>query len=318
MATAVRAFVVVFAGCLSLAGDEPGDASDIMKRAAAHTSAATEARRRYVYQQKVRASLMRTDGKVARKETREYAVTPQKASTDKTLVSFSGEYRAGGGVTPYSRPGVKDKGDDRDRENLQHLVDELVNAGNTRDGIPHDLFPLSVEDLRYYNFALKGETSVRGRRTFDIVFEPAELRSACIHVGTVIHIDISTRSPDPAGTEELSCRQWKGEAWIDAEDYQPVRIETQMAKGVPWGVRAFLGINVQQFGFSVEYRRVADNVWFPVTYGTEFGFEVLWGYRRTMTLSMENSDFRKTDADSAIYFEVPEAEFGHFEFEATA
>lgn len=306
MAPPVQAVVVLFAGSLSLAADGPGDAFDIMKKVAANTTAATEDRRQYVYRQKVRASMIRTDGKVARKETREYTVIPQKATTDKTLISFSGEYRAGRRLAPYSQPGVKDKGDDQDRENIQHVLDELVNAGNTRDGIPHDLFPLSAEDLRYYKFALKGETSVRGRRTFDIVFEPAELKNVCIHVGTALHINISTGAPDPAGTEESSCRQWKGEAWIDAEDYQPVRIETQMAKGVPWGVRVFLGMNVRQFGFSIDYRRVAENVWFPATYGTEFGFEVLWGYRRTMTLSMENSDFLKTDAKSTIYFDPPE------------
>jgi hypothetical protein len=33
---------------------------------------------------------------------------------------------------------------------------------------------------------------------------------------------------------------------------------------------------------------------------------VLWGYKRTITLSMENTEFRKTDARSSVTFETPE------------
>jgi hypothetical protein len=128
------------------------------------------------------------------------------------------------------------------------LVDELVNARDTRDGIPRELFPLRGEDLGYYKFSLKGETYMGGRRTYDILFEPVDTKDLCIHVGT------DDKSP---------CHQWKGEAWMDAEDYQPSRIETQLAKGVPWG------------------------------------------YKRTITLSMESTDFRKTDANSTIHYDPP-------------
>ena len=115
MAPPTLIVLVLFAGFLFRASDGSGDSFDIMKKVAANTAAATDARRQYVYRQKVRASLVRADGKVARKETREYTVIPQKATTDKTLVSFSGEYGAGNRLLPYSQPGVKDKGDDQDR-----------------------------------------------------------------------------------------------------------------------------------------------------------------------------------------------------------
>jgi hypothetical protein len=148
------------------------------------------------------------------------------------------------------------KGSEADRELIQELTDELVDAKGTRDGIPGELFPLRSEDLEYYKFALKGDADVRGRKSWDIVFEPADRKDLCIHLGEA--------------DGEGPCHQWKGEAWIDAEDYQPARINTQMAKGVPWGVRVFLGTNVRQLGFSINYQRVAGNVWFPATYGTEF------------------------------------------------
>ena len=78
-----------------------------------------------------------------------------------------------------------------------------------------------------------------------------------------------------------------------------------MAKGVPWGVRLFLGINIRQLGFSVTYQRAGEGAWFPASYGTEFRITVLWGYKRTITLAMDNTEFRKTDSSSTIQFDGP-------------
>lgn len=302
-----QAVLILCAASLAFAAEGPGDALAIMRTVAANTTAATEGRRQYVYHQKVVARLVRGDGKTAGKETREYTVVPQETTTDKTLVSFSGEYRDGKRMVQYSQPGAKDKGDGGDREVVSKLVDELVNAKDTRDGIPHDLFPLSNADLAYYQFSLKGETNLLGRRTWDIMFEPANRKGLCIQAGPLFRLeaDVSTGPADHAAVEDRSCHQWKGDAWIDAEEYQPVRIETKMAKGVPWGARIF-GLNVRQLGFSIHYQRLAENVWFPATYGTEFDVVVFWGYKRTATLSMENTGFRKTDADSIIHFDPPQ------------
>jgi hypothetical protein len=66
--------------------------------------------------------------------------------------------------------------------------------------------------------------------------------------------------------------------WIDAEGYQPVRIDTKLPKGVPWGVPVFLGIDLHQPGFTD----------IPAGgYGTELRVVVFW---------MENTYFRRTDA----------------------
>jgi hypothetical protein len=268
---------------------DAGGAREIMAKVAANIAAATDGRRQFVYQQRVRASLVRNDGQIARRETRTYAAVPQERSTDKTLITFDGEYLAGKKMAQYSAPGVKDKGNSEDRETLQSLAEGLVNAPGAKDGIPRTLFPLQSEELTYYKFLLKGESTLHDRQVYDIVFEPVDTGDLCIHVG---------------GDEENACHQWKGEVWVDAEDYQPVRIETQLAKGVPWGVRVFLGINVRQYGFTIDYQRVAPDVWFPVSYGTEFHLAVLWGYKRTVTLAMDNTDFRRTRADSEIHYDL--------------
>ena len=308
--------LVLSAGSLAVGADTPVDALAIMQTVAANTSAATEARRQYIYTQKVRASLLRSNGQVVCKESREYSVIPQEKTTDKTIVSFSGECREGNRMVPYTalelkKPGLKETGlkekaspEDGDRESIVGVVNGLVNARNSRDGIPRELFPLLAEDLPYYKFTLKGETTVQGRRAYDILFEPVDLKNFCIQVGdenTGFKLRVEVRS-DNVAPEGSLCRSWKGEAWIDAEEYQPIRIDTQVAKGVPWGVRVFLGINIRQLGFSINYKRVVENVWFPATYGTEFRVVVFWGYKRSIRLSMENLDFRKTDARSTIQF----------------
>ncbi len=269
---------------------ETGDASAIMEKVAANVAQTVEARRHYVYKQRVVATVARSDGKISCKETSEYTVVPQESTTEKTLTRFAGECRDGNRMVPHSEPGAGRRNDHADSAIVDELVDGLVNAKGSRDGIPHSLFPLGPDELKYYKFSLKGETVLQGRRVFDIRFEPSEVRDLCIHVG---------------GDEDNPCHQWKGEVWIDMQEFQPVRIHTEMAKGVPWGVRLFLGINIRQLGFSVTYLRAGEGAWFPASYGTEFRITVLWGYKRTITLAMDNSEFRRTDASSTIQFDGP-------------
>jgi hypothetical protein len=264
------------------------DAAEIMKKVATHVEQATETRQQYVYNQKIRSSLIRASGQLSRKEKREYTVLPTSQGTEKKLVSFSGEYSRGKQILPYDKPGFKYKDMDVDGELINELTDSLVNDKESRDGIPHSLFPLSNKDLGYYRFWLTGETEYNNRRTYKIEFEP-------LKVDHCIDFD----------SEDGCDGAWKGEAWIDAEELQPVRVVTQLAFKIPWGVRVFLGTNLRQTGFSITYKRLAENVWFPVTYGTEFRLNVLWGYKRTIALSLESTDFQKTNASSKIEYELP-------------
>jgi hypothetical protein len=97
---------------------------------------------------------------------------------------------------------------------------------------------------------------------------------------------------------------WKGEALVDAEEFQPVRVYTDLDFKMPWAVKAFLGTNVRQIGFNVTYQRVAPNVWFPLSYGTEFRIDVLWGYKRVITLALDSSGFQRGEAESAITYQT--------------
>jgi hypothetical protein len=262
-----------------------------MAKVAANVEKSADARKQYVYHQKIQSKLVRTNGQTARREMREYSVLPGEKGTEKKLDSFTGEYRKGKAMVAYSKPGFKYKDNDIDGDLISDLTEGLVDDKESRDGIPHSLFPLTTKDLPFYRFSMKKQGEQEGRRTYQIGFEPL-VRDTCIHLGTDKDNDCSGRS-------------WKGEAWIDAEEFQPVRIATELAFRIPWGVRVFFGTDIRQTGFSVTYRRVAENVWFPLTYGTEFRLNALWAYKRTITLSMESSDFRKTDASSTIQYELP-------------
>lgn len=220
-------------------------ALSIMKKVAANTSSAVESRRRYVYRQRVRSSLLQSNGKVVCKESREYTVIPQAGTTERKLVAFTGECREGKKMVPYQepgdfKPGISEKGVGSDRESMAGVVNDLAADPHTRDGIPRQLFPLSADDLASYRFTLKGETTINGRRTYDITFEPAGHKGVCIDVGEeksafTVHLHGTGESSE---AEQSGCRPWKGEVWIDAEEFQAIRIDTRLAREVPWGVRA--------------------------------------------------------------------------------
>ncbi len=256
---------------------------DIMTKAAANVEAAAAARRHYVYQQKVRSRLLRTDGKVARQETRFYDVVPGPESSEKKLVSLEGEVHKGKEIVRYTDPEFRSKGLDIDGEISEDLTNKLVDDAASRDGIPKNLFPLRAADLPYYKFRLVETKDYKGRLTHHIAFDPVK-KPNC--------------DDDCHG-------QWKGDAWIDAAEYQPVHIATEWAVKIPLFVRAVFGSNLRQSGFAVTYQRLAENVWFPVSYGTEFRLDVLFGYKRVITLSLESLNFKRTSTDSSIEFHPP-------------
>src|SRR5215471_14932891 len=266
------------------------DATTIMEKMAANFEKAAEGRRQFVYRQNIKGSLIRGDGKLSRKESREYSVTPQAEDTEKKLVSFQGEYRKGKQVVAYSDPGFKYKDEDIDGELLSDLIEDLTGDKDSRDGISESLFPLRAKDLSSYRFTMKGRKDVNGRPAYLIAFEPLPSHDFCLHVGDEGH--------------DCSEKLWKGEVSVDAEDLQPARIDTALGRKIPWAVRSLLGTNVQQLGFSISYTRVGEGVWFPATYGTEFRLDVLWFYKRTVTLALVNTGFQKTDATSTITFDL--------------
>lgn len=269
----------------------PKSPDELMRAMAERFEQASITRRSYVYRQVVKSSLVKRNGELVERQHREYTATPTAERTEKTLTAFEGVYVRKGKHVAYTDPKAPDLPEGIDHELLDDLTGDLVDDKQSRDGLPRNLFPLSLDELQYYTFRGVGSGELSGRALHKVSFEPKG-KEVCINVG---------------GDDKNGCdsRPWKGEVWIDAEDLQPVRIATELNRKVPVAVRLLLGTNLGQLGFSVTYKRVAPGVWFPATYGTEFNVSVLFAYKRTITLSMESGDFRVADVRSKIEYAGP-------------
>jgi hypothetical protein len=190
-------------------------------------------------------------------------------------VKFEGKYEHRGKYVSYDQPGYTYQDLDIDGDLIRDMSNDMMNDQKSRDGIGCDLFPLTAEEQKKYDFRLVGTEIYRGRSVYRVAFEPRHGDDA----------------PD-----------WKGEALIDAEEYQPVMVETSLAEKIPTLVKVLLGTDIKGLGFSVTYRKFADDVWFPVSYGGEFEVRGVFFYKRNISVSLLNSDFRKTDVKSTLVY----------------
>lgn len=255
----------------------PPPLEEILARVADNQERAVEARRTIVYQQKALVRLLRTNGRLAREERRVYLVTPTPAGTDKKLESFEGRYERNGRLLPYDGPGFKYKDLDLDGELIDDLTEDLINDRKARDGISADLFPLTRREQRGYQFSFEGCAPLAGRPAYHLRFQPRK-------------------------QSEGDSRPWAGEVYVDPAEFQPRLVSTKLAWNVPAAVRILFGISIRQLGFNVTFAKVDEGLWFPATYGTEFGLRVLFGYKRNITMNVVNSDFRRTAVDSTLSF----------------
>lgn len=254
----------------------PTDVAGIMARVAANQQNALDARQNYVYRQEQSIRMRRAGGKVAREQRAEYVVTPGKDGVTKELAKFEGKYESKGKYFAYADPTLKYKGLDLDGDLIQDMAQDMMNDGKSRDGIGHDLFPLTADEQKKYDFRLIGTEVYRGRSVYRVAFDPRR------------------------GVEDGS--DWKGEALIDAAEYQPVLVATSLAWKMPGAVKVLLGTDIKGLGFSVTYRKFENGVWFPVSYGGEFEVRGLFFYKRKISVAMQNTDFRKTDVKSTLVY----------------
>ena len=120
-----------------------------------------------------------------------------------------------------------------------------------KDGLAPGLFPLSRNEQTKYSFELRGRERYRDHEVYKIEFKP---RRAGFN--------------DDDGI-------WAGEALIDTAEFQPVLITSFQAKSVPVAVKVLLGTNIQHLGFKIQYRKIEEGVWFPVSCGGEIFLSVL-------------------------------------------
>jgi hypothetical protein len=258
------------------------DVEQIMHRVAINQAKAIEERGLYIYTQQQVIRMRRGNGKLAREERREYVVTPDLHRGKKNLAKFEGKYEYRGQFVPYDHPGYEYKDVDIDGELINEMSNDMFHDKKSRDGIARDLFPLSYHEQLKYDFRLVGAEVYRGQNVYRVAFHPK------VHQSLLDEDDAT----------------WKGEALIDANEYQPVLITTSLASTVPMAVKILLGTNIKGLGFSVSYRKFEDGVWFPVSYGGEFDVRGLFFYRRKISVSMVNTDFHRLDVNSTVQYKT--------------
>ncbi len=271
--------------CLLLIGETPAqtpDVDQIMSQVAAHQDQAEQLRSKFTYTQKVRIRALRGNGKLSREEFCVYSVLPTNNATKKELVQFKGRYESNGQIVEYNKPGeqIPNKKVDIDAGVVPGLRDGLINDKESRDGLGKDLFPLNSAEEKKYRYELQGEETYKGRPVYRIGFRPKK------------------------GFEGFDDNKtiWAGEALVDKADLQPISVTTRMSKGLPFFVKTTLGTNVHELGFTVSYAHFDNGVYFPVSYGGEFDIKAVFFYKRTFTISLENTDFRRGEAESKITF----------------
>lgn len=269
--------LVIFAILAGAASAQTPDVAEIMARVAQNQDRALEARKQFTYHQKQFLRMNRGNGKLAREERREYEITPAAHGYQRELAHFEGKYAHKGRLVPYDRPGYEYQDMDIDGDLINDLSEDMTNDRHTRDGLGADLFPLTAAEQRKYTFQLKGREQHRGRDLYRVRFEPKPHR-------------------------DFDQAAWKGEALIDAEEFQPVFVQTSLAARIPVAVKVLLGTDIKGLGFSVSYQKFEDGIWFPVSYGGEFEVRAVFFYKRKISIAMTNADFRRAHVDSNVTY----------------
>jgi hypothetical protein len=264
------ALLVLVAGALLAA--EP-EAADIMKKVAANQDREQKERSLYIYEENIRVTTRRSNGKLAREEITDLLATPTPNGTEKKRQSIRGRYWQKGHYLDFQGDPVPDKGS-LDGGLISGFRDDLMNA-ESKDGIGKNLFPLTSKGQKNLKFELVGKETVAGRSAYRIRFGPQNAKDFT----------------------------WAGEALIDEDELQPVSVYTRLSRRIPLVVRTVFGTDVPGLGFNVQYKRIDNDLWFPVSFGTEFRLHAVFFINRTITVSMENKNFKRATAESSIRYQ---------------
>jgi hypothetical protein len=234
-----------------------------MARVAASQDRSQALRKQYVYKQQIHILTHKPGGKLMREETANYNVVPTPDSTKKKLTLLTGRYWHKGRYEQFTGE-PKPEEDSLDGDLINGLRDDLSDDG-AKDGLARHWFPLTSEEQKDYAFKLLGQKVQQGRSVYHISFQPNN-------------------------TDGVA---WAGEVYIDAAEFEAVRVFTKLAGRIPLMIRILLGTDVRGIGFNVVYQRQPDGVWFPATVGTDFRICARFVINRRVSLSLENSAFER-------------------------
>ncbi len=245
-------------------------ADAIMARVAANQDNSEELRKEYVYKQRIHIVTHKPKGRLIREETADYDVVPMPEGTQKELKLLTGRYWHKGKYEDFQGEPVPEA-NSLDGDLIHDLRNDLSNE-KSKDGLARDLFPLTTEEQKAYEFKLLGQETQQGRNVYHISFQPKD-------------------------KAEIT---WAGQAYIDAADFQPVRVFTKLSRRMPLMVRTMLGTDLPGIGFNVVYQRQQDGVWFPASFGTEFRLHALFFINRDISISLDNTAFEHTHVQTRM------------------
>jgi len=270
-----RFFLVLLVTATAAAQDtavpkEPLTADAIMTRVAENQDRSEAQRKEFVYRQHIHIVTHKPGGHLMREETADYDVTPMPDGTEKKITLLTGRYLHKGKYEAFSGEPVPEE-DSLDGGLVKDFRNDLADD-KSKDGLGKDLFPLTSAEQKNYAFQLLGKETQDGREAYHVAFRPKD-------------------------KDEIT---WAGEAYIDAAEFEPVRVFTKLSRRIPIMVRTLLGTDLPGIGFNVVYQRQEDGVWFPVTFGTEFRIRAVFFINREVSISLENSGFERTHVKSTI------------------
>ncbi len=275
----IRGFAVLLLAGISFGQTtDPGSltADAIMARVAINQDKTETLRKQYIYKQHIHIVTRKPNAKLMREEATDYRVVPTPDGTNKELQAIKGSYLHQKQYIDFTSEPVPDAGS-LDAGLIHSFRDDLANT-DSKDGLGHDLFPLTTKEQEKYQFHLIGQETEQGRSVYHISFGPKDKG------------DID----------------WAGEAFIDSVDFQPIRVFTKLSRRIPFVVRTMLGTDLPGIGFDVHYQRQEDGVWFPTSFGTEFRLHVLFFLNRDISISLENTAFEHIHVKSKIEVAGPE------------
>ena len=264
--------VILLAGCCfgQNPDKQPMTANAIMAHVAVNQDRAENLRKEYVYKQHLRIVTRKLNSRLMREETAGYRVIPSPDGTTKDLQLLTGRYWHKGQYVAFKgEPVPEPESLDGD---LIHNFREDLNNDRSKDSLARNLFPLTTDEQKDYQFHLIGQEMFEGRSAYHVGFSPKN-------------------------KDEMT---WAGEAFIDATDFQPILIFTKLSRRMPFMVRTAMGTDLPGIGFTVHYKRQDDGVWFPTSLGTEFRLRALFFSNRQISMSLENTAFEHTHVESKI------------------
>src|SRR5579862_9781641 len=149
--------------------------------------------------------------------------------TEKKLSRLTGRYLVKGKYEAFEGEPVPAE-DSLDGDLIKTFRDDLAND-KSKDGLAKDLFPLTSEEQKDYQMELLGQETRDGRSVYHIGFKPKD-------------------------KDEMT---WAGEAYIDAAEFEPVRVFTKLSRRMPFMVRTMLGTDLPGIGFNVVYKRSEEH-----------------------------------------------------------